>query len=83
MVIAILSLADQAPDDVIVVYDPEHGLGWTDPRGWVVYFGQDPSDMDLRLSMYQDTVDYLSNKGTLPAIISLEFIHQPYYRLQP
>lgn len=83
MVSAILSLAAQAPEDTVVVYDPDHGLGWTDPRGWVVYFGQDTADMDLRLSMYQDTVDYLTNKGILPAIISLEFIHQPYYRLQP
>ncbi len=83
MVSAILSLSAQAPADISIVYDPEHGLGWTDPRGWVAYFGPDSSDMELRLSMYQDTVDYLTDKGTLPAIISLEYIHQPYYRLQP
>jgi|APSaa5957512622_1039677.scaffolds.fasta_scaffold00239_4 cell division septal protein FtsQ len=83
MVQAILSLSALAPEDTTIVYDPEHGLGWSDSRGWIAYFGPDSSDMDLRISMYQDTVDYLTDKGTLPAIISLEYIHQPYYRLQP
>lgn len=83
MVTAILKLAAEAPAGTKIVYQAEHGLGWQDPRGWVVYFGPNAQDMELRLSMYEQTVQFLENKGIRPALISVEFIHQPYYRLTP
>src|SRR4030042_3190990 len=34
LVSAILELGAKMPADTLLVYDSEHGLGWTDPNGW-------------------------------------------------
>ena len=81
MVQAILTLSKQAPVDTIILYDPEHGLGWQDPQGWKVYFGSSPEDMELRLTMYEVMVALFKERGIKPVLVSLEYLHAPYYRL--
>ncbi|TAK11995.1 MAG: FtsQ-type POTRA domain-containing protein [Anaerolineae bacterium] len=80
MVKAILTLAPSAPEGAPLVFDPEHGLGWADPRGWQVYFGLAPTDMAQRLAVYQAIVKELKAQGIKPTLISVEFLHAPYYR---
>lgn len=80
MVNAILSLAGRAPQGTTVVYEEMHGFGWQDPRGWVVYFGDD-RDVDMKLNVYQALVDRLLAEEIVPALISVEHVHNPYYRL--
>lgn len=80
MVQAILTLAPSAPEGAPLVYDPEHGLGWADPRGWQVYFGLAPTDMSQRLAVYQAIVKELKAQGIKPTLISVEYLHAPYYR---
>jgi cell division protein FtsQ len=82
LVAAVLALSKQAPEGVTLVYDPEHGMGWQDPRGWQAYFGLDIENMDVKLKEYQALVDKLMNDGVTPALISVEFTHAPYYRLE-
>lgn len=81
MVQAILTLSLQAPVGTTILYDPEHGLGWQDPQGWQVYFGPSPDDMEVRLSMYQAMVAMFQERGIKPVLVSLEYLHAPYYRL--
>ena len=81
MVQAILTLSKQAPVDTIILYDSEHGLGWQDPQGWKVYFGSSPEDMELRLTMYEVMVALFKERGITPVLVSLEYLHAPYYRL--
>lgn len=81
-VAAILTVSAKAPGNAVIVYDPDHGIGWQDPAGWVVYFGADGSEIHAKLEMYAAIVLDLSNRGIRPELISVEFLHAPYYRME-
>lgn len=81
-IMAILSLRDIVPAETSMLYDPQYGLGWHDPRGWLVYFGMSTEKMDQKLSQYTIIVQELQAKNIQPALISLEFLHAPFYRLE-
>lgn len=81
-ILGILSLQAYVPEGSTLQYDPEFGLGWQDPQGWMVYFGKDISEIDLKLAEYQAIVERLNAQNITPALISLEFIDAPFYRLE-
>jgi cell division protein FtsQ len=81
LVAAIKKLAPQAPQGTSLVYDPRYGLGWTDSRGWQVFFGATPAEMDLRLEVYASLENMLGSKGISPAFINLQYPSAPYYRM--
>ncbi|MEA3438757.1 MAG: FtsQ-type POTRA domain-containing protein [Chloroflexota bacterium] len=80
MLSAVLTLAKRAPEKKPLVYSERHGLGWEDPRGWIAYFG-DTTDIDIKLNVYEAIVAKLEYDGIRPALISVEFVHAPYYRM--
>lgn len=75
-------LKSQMPENSSLVYTKLNGLGWSDPRGWQVYFGVNFDDMQEKLVMYQTIVDQLTQKQITPVLISVENINAPYYRLE-
>lgn len=79
---AALSLTLQIPPETILVYDPAYGLGWTDPQGWLVYFGTNTDNIALKLEEYQLIIDELNAKGIRPALISLKYLHAPFIRME-
>lgn len=81
-VAAILTVSLKAPGEAVIVFDPEHGIGWQDPAGWVVYFGIDGRDIGAKLEMYAAIVLDLNERGIRPGFISVEFLHAPYYRME-
>lgn len=81
LVSAILLLRGFAPQGVTLLYDPAHGLGWRDPQGWQVYFGPDGKDMGQRLQVYQAMVARLKAEDIQPALVSVEYLHAPFYRM--
>lgn len=82
LVSSILALGAKMPADTLLVYDSAHGLGWNDPQGWEVFFGEEDQDMEMKLSVYQALVQKLQNEGIQPALISVEYVHAPYYRTE-
>jgi len=82
MVDVISRMALKAPKNTPLLYDSEHGLGWMDPFGWQVYFGMDIRDMDEKLLVYQALAARLQKDGIQPVLISVEYLHAPYYRLE-
>jgi cell division protein FtsQ len=83
MINPILKMSKQVPEGSPVLYDPRYGLGWNDPtQGWKVYIGMDLENMDLKLSQYKAIVDDLNKRGIHPVMISVEFPHAPFYRLE-
>jgi cell division protein FtsQ len=78
----LFSLVDYVPEGSFLSYDPQFGLGWRDPQGWLVYFGKDISNIDLKLAEYETIVAELQAKNLRPALISLEYLHAPFYRLE-
>ena len=65
-----------------MLHTPETGLGWMDPNGWQVYFGSDSEKIDLKLVEYKTIVDSILAQNLHPTMISMEFLHAPYYRLE-
>lgn len=82
-VLAIQSLQPYVPAGAMMIYEPEYGLGWDDPRGWQVFFGITGRDIPLKLQVYQTIVDTLSQRGIVPALISVEYPDAPFYRMEP
>jgi cell division protein FtsQ len=81
MVKSILLISGQAPAGAKLIYDPIHGLGWKDRRGWDVFLG-DEQDIAVKLSVYRAILDHLKGSENRPVIISVEYVHAPYYRLE-
>lgn len=66
----------------MLLYQEGHGFGWTDAHGWAVYFGSQLDDLGQKQVVYQALADYLVNNGIQPAMVSVEFVHAPYYRME-
>ncbi|UCH61016.1 MAG: FtsQ-type POTRA domain-containing protein [Anaerolineales bacterium] len=81
MVSAILSMSGQAPEGISLAYDAQHGLGWKDPNGWDVYFGE-ISNMGVKLNIYQAMLKKLDQEDIRPAMVSVEYVHSPYFRVE-
>jgi cell division protein FtsQ len=79
---AVLSLSTYVPEGTTLQFDPRFGLGWRDPNGWLVYFGRDTNNIDVKLTEYQTIIGAMTKQNITPALISLEFLHAPYYRLE-
>ena len=80
MVTGIVELSIRAPQNTQIVYDSHYGLGWSDPRGWQAFFGLTPGRMDQRLAVYESLVKQLKQEGITPSIVSVEYVHAPFYR---
>jgi hypothetical protein len=84
MVAALDRMDNHAPKGVPIAYDPRHGLGWHDTkRDWDVYFGLDLSNIEEKLIVYDAIRQKMREDGISPAMISVEHVHAPYYRLEP
>lgn len=81
MVSAILSMSAQVPAGASLIYDSQHGLGWRESHGWAVYFG-DARDIDMKLNVYKTLIKKLKKEKLTPTLISVEYVHAPYYRLE-
>jgi hypothetical protein len=61
-------------------FDKVHGLNFTDPRGWKVFFGTD-GDIVLKIRIYQEIAQLLLDRRIESAVISVENQTAPYYRI--
>jgi hypothetical protein len=83
LVSAIQTLAPSVPVGTPIIYDAYNGLGWTDTRGWRVFFGSNAKDMALKVRVYQALVESVTARGLYPAFISVARVDAPYYRMEP
>jgi hypothetical protein len=81
MVKSIKGLAGHVPPGVSILYDESFGFGWSDPRGWQVYFGTSGRDIELKVRVYESMVASLTGRGIQPALINVTYPTAPYYRL--
>ena len=80
MVQAILSLYPQVPGGATMIYDPKYGIGWQDPHGWSVYFGQNTQSIDIKKKIYQAILDTFNLQGIQPTLISVAYLDAPFYK---
>lgn len=78
--VAVLSSYLQQGEELI--FDTEHGLGWHDTRGWLVYFGFNDDDAHQKMKIYQALVEYLEGKRITPKVINVEYVDSPYFRME-
>jgi hypothetical protein len=69
-------------EDVELIFDMDHGLGWQDAQGWVVYFGFNDDDAHQKMTIYQALVEYLKGKRITPRVINVEYVDSPYFRME-
>jgi hypothetical protein len=79
---AVLTLTSYLPEGVDLQYKTQFGLGWHDPQGWMVYFGKDTDNLDIKLTEYQTIIERLKQENITPTLISLEFLYAPFYRME-
>ncbi len=72
-------LSAQLPEVGALRYDPIHGLGFDDPRGWRVAFGVE-GDMVMKVRLYHTIADELAARGLSVGLISVENPAAPYYQ---
>jgi cell division protein FtsQ len=80
MVETMVTLAPIVPAGLPMIFDPQYGMGWQDPRGWFVYFGQNTTDIPMKMVVYQAIVDSFILQGIQPALISVEYLDAPIYK---
>ncbi len=73
-----VSLSELYPSVGPLVYDPIHGIGFPDPRGWAAFFGTG-GDFALKVRMYEAIAESLA--GQTVSLISVEDLYAPYYRI--
>jgi cell division septal protein FtsQ len=81
MIQALKGLAGHVPPGMTIIFDPQMGFGWTDPRGWRVYFGTSSNDVELKMRVYESMVNSLTQRGIRPALINVTYPTAPYYRM--
>jgi cell division protein FtsQ len=70
------------PKGTPMTFSAASGLGWKDTGGWEVYIGTDLDQYDQKIALYQSISTQLAGQGITPALISVEFLNAPYYRLE-
>lgn len=81
MIQALKGLAGHVPPGMSILYNPDFGFGWNDPRGWRVYFGTSANDVELKMRVYESMVSSLTERGIRPAMINVTYPTAPYYRM--
>lgn len=81
MVQALKGLAGYVPPGAVILYNEAFGFGWNDPRGWRAYFGTTASDVELKMRVYEEMVNTLTQRGIRPALINVTYPTAPYYRM--
>ncbi len=76
-------LAQSLPKGTTLVFHKRYGLGWRAPQGWQVFVGENITQMDKRLAVYQALSSWFEANGIKPAIVSLQSLQAPYYRMEP
>ena len=79
---AAVKLSTHLPAGTILVFSQLHGLGWQDKGGWEVFVGTDLANFDQKFALYQAIDRQLNGMGITPALISVELMSSPYYRME-
>ena len=76
-----LEVMQGMPDESVLLYQEKRGIGWKDVRGWDVFIGSKLENINDKMLMYETIVRKLDEQGIHPSMVSVEFLHAPYYRL--
>jgi cell division septal protein FtsQ len=75
-----LQLKSARPTIDALRYNRVSGLGYTDGRGWTVWFGTG-TNMPEKLTMYEDLVSKLLARNIVPTEVNMMNADAPFYRV--
>lgn len=78
---AILQLNAWMPAEKTLLHQKMRGLGWRDVRGWPVFVGSKLERINDKMLIYQTIIKELEKEGINPTLVSVEFLHAPYYQV--
>jgi cell division protein FtsQ len=78
---AVVRLNSQIPSEKVLIFDPHRGLGWNDPRGWKIFVGFNLEQINEKWLEYEKIVSEIIKQGIQPTLVSVEYLHAPYYRV--
>ena len=78
---AIVRLNTQIPSEKVLLFDSHRGLGWNDPRGWKIFVGFNLERINEKWLAYEKIVNELIIQEIQPTLVSVEYLHAPYYRM--
>ena len=79
---AILRLNQYIPTESVFLFDVHRGLGWNDAHGWKIFVGLDLEKINEKMLAYERIVSELTSRGIRPSLVSVEYLHAPYYRME-
>lgn len=82
LISAAQALSQKLPPETTLVFDQANGLGWSDPQGCKIFIGRDLNQFEAKYTMYQEIATVLNDQGLQPALISVEQLNAPFYRLE-
>ncbi|MEJ5313667.1 MULTISPECIES: cell division protein FtsQ/DivIB [Anaerolinea] len=75
-------LATLLPENSVIAYDDQNGIGWKAPDGLQVYIGKDLSNFELKYAMAEQIAQQLYEKGIYPALLNVADPDAPFYRME-
>jgi len=78
---AILRLNQYIPTESVFLFDIHRGLGWNETHGWKIFVGLDLEKINEKMLAYEKIVSELTSRGIRPSLVSVEYLHAPYYRM--
>lgn len=77
---AAYQLQTKIPAGTNIIYDKTHGMGWRAEQGWDVFIGLTLNDIEYKLKAYDVLINKLNTEGITPTMVSIEYVHAPFYR---
>lgn len=68
------------PSGTTIIFDEKQGMGWRAQQGWDVFIGLTLNDIEYKLKAYDQLINKLSMEGITPSMVSVEYVHAPFYR---
>ena len=82
VVAALRALIPYVPQGAAITYDPNLGLGWLDPSGWMVELGDITQDFGLKLRLYETITNWIVANNIQPVLINVAYPQAPFYRTE-
>ena len=76
-----MAISSYLPKGAQLIFDPQYGLGWNDPQGWKVFFGNSNDNIALKYQVYQSMLAFLGKKSLKPTLINVEYPNAPFYQM--
>lgn len=77
---SILHFGSVLPEGKTLFYSYDNGFGWDTNAGYRLWLGINDNGLDEKLAMAESLKKYFAEEEIEPDMLSLEFMHAPYYR---